>query len=143
MLQGGYARLVVKAREEFFLVEDKGGVPSFRRIAEIPGYAQRALLLRSPFSHSVVQAICREYGYIAGDLSTLLFPSAPLDRLILAKQVMAARQLNTPLTAVLATEGRLVQRGRAYSFLVEHVTLKDGRTMPFEDNEQRLLGEKG
>jgi hypothetical protein len=142
MVQGGYARLVVKAREEFFLVEPSEGTLRFQRIAELPGYAQRALPLRTAFGQRVVQAIGSEYGYAAGAVTVLFMPSAPMDRLILTKQELAARQLNIPLAALVVTEGRIVPRGGAFSFLVEQVKVKDGRTLPFEDSERQFLEER-
>ena len=142
MMQGGYARLVVKAREEFFLVEPSEGTLRFQPIAELPGYAQRALPLRTAFGQRVVQAIGSAYGYPAGAVTVLFLPSAPMDRLILTKQALAARQLNLPLADLVVTEGRIVQRGGAFSFLVEQVKVKDGRALPFEDGERQFLEER-
>lgn len=141
MMQGGHGRVVVKARSAFFVLEGTDGRVGFRRIAELPGYARRVLLLRSAFSQAITRAICREYGFSEGDIAVLMVPSAALDRLVLAKQVLAAEQLNTSLKAVRVTEGRLVRRGDAVTFLVDRVVLQEGAAVPIEDGERRFVAE--
>jgi hypothetical protein len=139
LLRGGHARLVVQAGAAFFLGEETDGVQRFQRIAELPGYARRALLLRSAFSQAIAQTIRREPGYAEAAITVLCVPSAALDRLILAKQTLAARQLNTSLAEVRLTEGRLVRHGSAFTFLVERVVFQQGTSMTLEDSEGRFV----
>jgi hypothetical protein len=74
------------------------------------------------------------------DVSPSIFSaSAALDRLILAKQVLAAQQLHRSLLEIDITEGRLVRSGGAVTFLVEQVRLKDGGIIPVEDGERHFV----
>lgn len=140
-MRGGHGRLVVKARVDFFLLETRERGMGFRRIAELPGYARRALLLRSGFSRAVAHAIRREYGFTEGDVAVLLVPSAALDWIILARQILAAEQLRTSLTEVQLTEGHLIPRGQAFTFVVERVQLKSGSSVSVAESERLSLGE--
>jgi len=140
LLQTGHARIVAKGGEEFFAVKETGGSIEFRRIEKLPaGYAQRGLPIYSDFSQAITHALHREYGYEEKSIMVLLLPSQALDLLILAKQFLAARQISVPLTEIRLTEGRLVGRGNAFTFLVEHIELTDGRVVSIEDGEARFI----
>ncbi|MGH8060277.1 MAG: hypothetical protein ACREOH_24070, partial [Candidatus Entotheonellia bacterium] len=109
LVQRGYGRIVAHVGLDFFLVEEVDGHPGLRRIAELPGYAGRGLPLRSALTESIVRALRREYGFPEHDMLVVFIPSAAFDRLILAKQVLAAQQLHSSLTEIDTTEGRLVR----------------------------------
>ena len=111
----------------------------WRRIAALPGYAQRALRLRSTLSQALAQRLHQEYGFGIDDIAVLVVPSVALDRLILAKQLLAAQQLGTALAEIQVTEGYLRRRGQAFTFLVERARLTNGVVRSLEDGELRFL----
>jgi hypothetical protein len=135
------AQLVMKARADFFLMAESNGQVNFRRIADLPGYARRALMLRSELSRAATHALRREYGYAEKDIMVLLFPSADLDRLILAKQTLTARQLNIPLTRMRLTEGRLLRDAQTLTFVVERVELQNGTVVSLGDTPRDHIEE--
>jgi len=136
----GHARLVVHVHHAaFFVPEEAEGQTTWRRIAALPGYAQRALRLHSAFSLALAQRLHHELGFGIDDIAVLVVPSIALDRLILAKQLLAAQQLGTPLAEIRVTEGSLRRRGQAFTFLVERVRLTNGVVRLLEDGERRFL----
>ena len=139
MVRVGHARLVVQAHAGFFVCEEAEGRMTWHRIAALPGYAQRALRLRSTLSQALAQRLHHEFGFGIDDITVLVVPSVALDRLILAKQLLAAQQLGTPLTEIRVIEGSLRRRGQAFTFLVERARLTNGVVRSLEDAELRFL----
>jgi len=139
MVRVGHARLVVQAPAGFFVCEEAEGRMTWRRVAALPGYAQRALRLRSPLSLALAQRLHHEFGFGIDAITVLVVPSVALDRLILAKQVLAAQQLGTPLAEIRVMEGALRRRGQAFTFLVERARLTNGVVRSLEDTELRVL----
>jgi len=139
MVRVGHARLVVQAHAGFFVCEETEGCMAWHRIAALPGYAQRALRLRSALSQALAQRLHHEFGFGIDDITVLVVPSVALDRLILAKQLLAAQQLGTPLAEIRMMEGSLHRRGQAFTFLVERARLTNGVVRLLEDAELRFL----
>jgi hypothetical protein len=139
MVRTGHARLVVQASTDFFVYEEAEGHTTWRRITALPGYAQRALRLRSTLSLALAQRIHHELGFRIENIAVLVVPSVAFDRLILAKQLLAAQQLGTPLAEIRVTEGYLRRHGQAFTFLVERARLTNGLVRSLEDGERRFL----
>lgn len=139
MVRAGHACLVLQVHTDFFVPAEADGHTRWRRIAALPGYAQRALRLRSALSLTLAQRLHREHGFGIDDIAVLVIPSVALDRLILAKQLLAAQQLGTPLAEIQVTEGYLRRHGQAFTFLVERARLTNGAVRSLEDGEHRFL----
>jgi len=139
MVRAGHARLVVQVYTDFFVYEVAEGRMTWRRVAALPGYAQRALRLPATFSLALIQHIHHELGFRRDNLTILVVPSVALDRLILEKLLLAAQQLGTPLADIRVTEGYLHRHGQAFTFLVERARLTNGMVQALEDGERRFL----
>lgn len=139
MMRAGHARLVIQVHADFFVCEETEGRLTWRRIAALPGYARRALRLPATLSLTLAQRVHQELGLGLDDIAVLVFPSVALDRLILAKQVLAAQQLGTPLTEIQVTEGYLRRHGQGFTFLVQRARLTNGAVRSLEDGEHRFL----